>query len=86
MLGPGRILRKIIDGGGRLPSLILWAGPGTGKTALDAAVPANLPDATGRRMVTEETLGRARDADDKGGEEHDNLASALVLHEANDGA
>ena len=34
LLGPGRVLRRVIDGGGRLPSLILWGGPGTGKTTL----------------------------------------------------
>ena len=34
LLGPGHVLRRAIDGGGRLPSLILWGGPGTGKTTL----------------------------------------------------
>jgi putative ATPase len=34
LIGPGRILRRVVEGGGRLPSLILWGGPGTGKTTL----------------------------------------------------
>jgi putative ATPase len=51
-------------------------------TALDAAVESTAPDADGVRTVTEETLiealGRAHYAYDKGGEEHYNLASALI--------
>jgi len=51
-------------------------------TALEAAVEATEPDGEGARRVTEETvveaLGRARYAYDKGGEEHYNLASALI--------
>ena len=51
-------------------------------TALEAAVEATEPDKKGARRVTEETvveaLGRARYAYDKGGEEHYNLASALI--------
>ena len=34
LVGEGRILRKLIDGSGKLPSLILWGAPGTGKTTL----------------------------------------------------
>lgn len=34
LVGEGRILRRLIDGGGNLPSLILWGAPGTGKTTL----------------------------------------------------
>jgi putative ATPase len=34
LLGRGRLVRKLIDGGGPLPSLILWGPPGTGKTTL----------------------------------------------------
>ena len=34
LVGEGRILRKLIDGAGNLPSLILWGAPGTGKTTL----------------------------------------------------
>lgn len=51
-------------------------------TALEASVEATAPDKKGARQVTEETvieaLGRARYAYDKGGEEHYNLASALI--------
>jgi putative ATPase len=51
-------------------------------TALEAAVEATAPDEAGARRVSEETvveaLGRARYAYDKGGEEHYNLASALI--------
>lgn len=51
-------------------------------TALEAAVEATEPDADGVRRVTLETLvealGRAHYAYDKGGEEHYNLASALI--------
>ena len=51
-------------------------------TALDAAVESTAPDANGVRTIGEETvieaLGRAHYAYDKGGEEHYNLASALI--------
>ncbi|MEM7154927.1 MAG: replication-associated recombination protein A [Myxococcota bacterium] len=33
LLGPGRLLRRQIEGG-RIPSMILWGSPGTGKTTL----------------------------------------------------
>ncbi|MFN2482193.1 MAG: replication-associated recombination protein A [Pyrinomonadaceae bacterium] len=51
-------------------------------SALEAAVESTAPDGRGARRVTEETvaetIGRARYAYDKGGEEHYNLASALI--------
>ena len=51
-------------------------------TALDAAVESTLPDEQGQRTISEQTvieaLGRAHYAYDKGGEEHYNLASALI--------
>jgi putative ATPase len=51
-------------------------------TALDAAVESTEPDENGVRTVSEDTvieaLGRAHYAYDKGGEEHYNLASALI--------
>ncbi len=34
LVGRGRLVRRIIEAGGSLPSLILWGGPGTGKTTL----------------------------------------------------
>src|SRR2546421_12252696 len=34
LVGEGRILRRLLEGGGNLPSLILWGAPGTGKTTL----------------------------------------------------
>lgn len=50
--------------------------------ALEAAVASTGPDEQGARQVTSETLiealGRAQFAYDKGGEEHYNLASALI--------
>ncbi len=50
--------------------------------ALDAAVESTAPDETGVRLITNETiieaLGRAHYAYDKGGEDHYNLASALI--------
>jgi putative ATPase len=51
-------------------------------TALDAAVESTTPSENGDRHVSEQTvieaLGRAHYAYDKGGEEHYNLASALI--------
>jgi putative ATPase len=50
--------------------------------ALEAAVAATQPNELGRRSITDDTLiealGRAQFAYDKGGEEHYNLASALI--------
>jgi putative ATPase len=34
LVGEGRILRRLIEGSSKLPSLILWGAPGTGKTTL----------------------------------------------------
>ena len=34
LVGEGRVLRRLIESGGNLPSLILWGPPGTGKTTL----------------------------------------------------
>jgi len=34
LVGANRILRRLINSGGNLPSLILWGAPGTGKTTL----------------------------------------------------
>jgi putative ATPase len=34
LVGDGRILRRLFETGGKLPSLILWGAPGTGKTTL----------------------------------------------------
>jgi putative ATPase len=34
LVGEGRILRRLLEGSGNLPSLILWGAPGTGKTTL----------------------------------------------------
>jgi putative ATPase len=34
VIGPGSLLARLIDQPGALPSLILWGGPGTGKTSL----------------------------------------------------
>jgi len=34
LVGEGRVLRRLLEGGGTLPSLILWGPPGTGKTTL----------------------------------------------------
>ena len=34
LVGEGRVLRRLIEGRGSLPSLILWGAPGTGKTTL----------------------------------------------------
>src|SRR4051794_38182830 len=34
LIGEGRLIRRLVEGGGPLPSLILWGGPGTGKTTL----------------------------------------------------
>ena len=34
LVGKGRILRRLVEGGAGLPSLILWGAPGTGKTTL----------------------------------------------------
>lgn len=34
LVGEGRILKRLIDGAGNLPSMILWGAPGTGKTTL----------------------------------------------------
>src|SRR6185503_7189310 len=50
--------------------------------ALEAAVESTAPDETGSRRISNETiieaLGRAHYAYDKGGEDHYNLASALI--------
>lgn len=34
LVGEGRVLRRLIESGGNLPSMIFWGPPGTGKTTL----------------------------------------------------
>src|SRR5256714_5759121 len=34
LVGEGRVLRRLIEGGGTLPSMIFWGPPGIGKTTL----------------------------------------------------
>ena len=34
LIGPGKMLRRLVEGSGRIPSMILWGPPGTGKTTL----------------------------------------------------
>ncbi len=34
LVGEGRLLRRLLEGSGNFPSLILWGAPGTGKTTL----------------------------------------------------
>src|SRR5260370_21720646 len=34
LVGDGRVLRRLIESGGTLPSMVLWGAPGTGKTTL----------------------------------------------------
>jgi putative ATPase len=47
LVGDDRILRRLIEGGGNLPSLLLWGAPGTGKTTLARL----LADKSGSRYV-----------------------------------
>ncbi|MBV9957364.1 MAG: AAA family ATPase, partial [Acidobacteria bacterium] len=47
LVGEGRILRRLIEGAGALPSLILWGAPGTGKTTLGRL----LAERSGARFV-----------------------------------
>lgn len=47
LVGEGRILRRLLAGGGTLPSLILWGAPGTGKTTLARL----LADSSGQRFI-----------------------------------
>jgi putative ATPase len=47
LVGEGRILRRLVAGGGALPSLILWGAPGTGKTTLARL----LADSSGLRFI-----------------------------------
>ncbi len=47
LAGEGRVLRRLIEGGGAFPSLILWGPPGTGKTTLGRL----LSEKTGARFT-----------------------------------
>src|SRR6267142_2844509 len=47
LVGEGRVLRRLIEGGGTFPSLILWGPPGTGKTTLGRL----LSEKTGARFT-----------------------------------
>ena len=47
LVGEGRLLRRLLEGGGHFPSLILWGAPGTGKTTLARLLAEN----SGMRFV-----------------------------------
>ncbi len=47
LVGEGRLLRQLIDSG-RLPSLVLWGPPGSGKTTLANLLPRLLEATSGR--------------------------------------
>src|SRR6476620_10134270 len=47
LVGEGRLLRRLIDSKGVLPSLILWGAPGTGKTTLARL----LAEQSGQRFI-----------------------------------
>ena len=47
LVGEGRLLRRLLEGGGSFPSLILWGAPGTGKTTLARVLAEN----SGMRFV-----------------------------------
>src|SRR6476661_4305991 len=47
LVGDGRLLRRLMDTGGSLPSLILWGAPGTGKTTLARL----LAEQSGQRFI-----------------------------------
>src|SRR5262245_32732395 len=47
LVGEGRLLRRLLEGGGTLPSLILWGAPGTGKTTLARLLAEN----SGQRFI-----------------------------------
>ena len=64
LVGEGRVLRRIIEGRGALPSLIFWGAPGTGKTTL-----ARLLAVNARAAFEEASAVNAGRADDR--EHHD---------------
>ena len=47
LVSEGRILRRLLAGGGALPSLVLWGAPGTGKTTLARL----LANSSGQRFI-----------------------------------
>jgi putative ATPase len=69
LIGPGKMLRRLVEGSGRIPSMILWGPPGSGKTTLARLLSARertrfAPLSAVLSGVKElrEAIGRAREA------------------------
>jgi putative ATPase len=59
LIGPGRMLRRLFEGRGPLPSLILWGPPGSGKTSLARLLAAR--DDQTRLIALSAVLGGVKD-------------------------
>ena len=82
LVGPGAILRKMIDGG-RVPSMILWGPPGVGKTTLAQIIARQLKTPFYTLSAISSGVKDVRDVIDKakGARFFDSLSPILFIDE-----